>query len=654
MRIFNRLVILGYVLCLSFLFVACSSDTMGEGGNGGGQSVPGAPDVPIVTAASEQLTLSWTAVIGATAYEVWYNTENNSDTAIQDDGDISGTSHTITELTNGTTYYVWLKAKNSAGTSGFGAMASGTPELPLSVPDAPGTPSVIPGDSQLSLSWGAVTGATAYEVWYNTENNSGTSDQHDGDITDLSHTITGLTNGTTYYVWLKAKNSAGTSGFGAMANGAPLPIPAAPGAPTVTSGNGQLALTWTAVTGATAYEVWYNTENNSGTAIQQGGDITSTNYTITGLANGTEYYIWLKAKNSAGTSGFGAVANAETNKLTLYATNTFGTSSIQNCQIAALTNGNYVIIYQDNNDSGKGKFVIVNSLCQTVKEQTTYNSGSGSADSAVASLNNGNFVVAYRDYSNSDYGTFIIYDSSGTAVTTPAVFYSGDSRNIAICTLINGNFVLAFRDSNNSRCLYMIYNSSGTIVKNSAIFLNNDVYLIMTSPLTNGNFVIGYSLTGSQAFVVFNSAGATVTSGTVNTSTSSVLSISQISNGNFVFVYSDSNDYLSGKYSVYSSAGVKVTGPITFESNSGEGIDDVSVALQGDGNFALIYQYEIGYYYYNKLAIYDSTDMLLADINFSSYTFDNRCRSIANGADGKIAIITRSGYGHMYVYEYND
>ena len=85
--------------------------------------------------------------------------------------------------------------------------------------------------------------------------------------------------------------------------------PSAPGAPTITAGNSQLYLNWTAVSDATAYEVWYHTTDNSSAATQQGGDILSTSYTIYGLTNGTLYYVWLKAKNSSGTSGFGARAS---------------------------------------------------------------------------------------------------------------------------------------------------------------------------------------------------------------------------------------------------------------------------------------------------------------------------------------------------------
>ena len=89
---------------------------------------PSAPaTAPTITAGSGQLTVSWRAVEGATVYEVWTGTANNSNTAAKWGSDVSGLSAVITGLTNGTTYYVWVKAKNNVGTSGFSPVASGTP-----------------------------------------------------------------------------------------------------------------------------------------------------------------------------------------------------------------------------------------------------------------------------------------------------------------------------------------------------------------------------------------------------------------------------------------------------------------------------------------------------------------------------------------------
>jgi hypothetical protein len=178
-------------------------------------------------------------------------------------------------------------------------------------PDAPGAATVTPGNRQLYLEWESVEGAASYEVWYGTSSSSSLATRYGGSNSGTSCIIEDLDTGTTYYIWLKARNSYGTSAFGPVASGTPYgpAVPAAPGAATVTPGNGQLSLTWTAVSGTTYYEVWYNDENSTATASSYSTYITATTSTITGLANNTTYYMWLKARNSYGTSGFGPVAS---------------------------------------------------------------------------------------------------------------------------------------------------------------------------------------------------------------------------------------------------------------------------------------------------------------------------------------------------------
>jgi hypothetical protein len=85
--------------------------------------------------------------------------------------------------------------------------------------------------------------------------------------------------------------------------------PSAPAAPTVTTGNRQLTVNWTSVAGATAYEVWYGTIDNTGSAQKFGDDETGVTKTITNLTNDARYYVWVKAKNGVGTSGFSPSAN---------------------------------------------------------------------------------------------------------------------------------------------------------------------------------------------------------------------------------------------------------------------------------------------------------------------------------------------------------
>ena len=216
------------IFILSVLFAACSLEGDIETWRqkteeNTGPSAPSAPAAaPMVTTGSGQLTVSWQAVLGATAYEVWAGTVNNSNTATKRGGDVSGLSAVIAGLANSTIYYVWIKAKNSVGTSGFSPVASGTPSIPVVAPQAPSTPAASIGNGQITVTWTAVQGATAYEVWMGTANNSASAAKQGGDVsTSLSATIGGLINGTTYYIWLRAKNSIGTSGFSPAVSGVP-------------------------------------------------------------------------------------------------------------------------------------------------------------------------------------------------------------------------------------------------------------------------------------------------------------------------------------------------------------------------------------------------------------------------------------------------
>jgi dextranase len=89
--------------------------------------------------------------------------------------------------------------------------------------------------------------------------------------------------------------------------------PAAPVTPTglvATAGNSQIALSWSASSGAATYTVYRAAQSGGeGTTAYKSG-LTSTSFTDTGLTNGATYFYTVAAVNSGGVSGQSAEASA--------------------------------------------------------------------------------------------------------------------------------------------------------------------------------------------------------------------------------------------------------------------------------------------------------------------------------------------------------
>jgi hypothetical protein len=190
-----------------------------------------------------------------------------------------------------------------AGCSGSSDSGSGPS---LEVPGVPQGVSVTPDDGTLAVAWQTVAQAETYEVKWGTaaaETKTG--------ITAPGCLITSLTNTQTYPVQVRAKNSAGESDWSEPVNGTPAAqtnAPSAPAAaPSVSASGDRLTVTWTAVQGATKYQVFYGT--SASPTMQYGSDTTATSVDITVTNNGT-WYVRIKAGNSVGFSDYGPAGNA--------------------------------------------------------------------------------------------------------------------------------------------------------------------------------------------------------------------------------------------------------------------------------------------------------------------------------------------------------
>ena len=261
---------------------------------------PAAPVVKIGNSASSgKPMLTWNAVSGATSYKVYRATSQNGTYSLL--GTVTATSYTNTGAKAGTTYYYKVKAVNSAGESAYSNVVSGratVTTLTMGHSSTSGKP---------QLTWKAVSGATSYKVYRATTKNGAYSVINTTKA--RTYTNTGAALGTTYYYKVEALNAAGKSmGFSAVVDGKVAPVLAVG----YSSVSGKPQLTWKAVPGATEYQVYRSTQQNSGyTKINT---TTSTSYVNTGAKAGTTYYYKIVAVKGTAASDFSNIVSARPGK----------------------------------------------------------------------------------------------------------------------------------------------------------------------------------------------------------------------------------------------------------------------------------------------------------------------------------------------------
>jgi hypothetical protein len=85
-----------------------------------------APAKPALSPGNGSITVSWDAVALADSYNLYY-AGSGTWPETPSISPISGTAYTITGLTNGTTYYVWVQAVNNGGSSAVSSVSSAAP-----------------------------------------------------------------------------------------------------------------------------------------------------------------------------------------------------------------------------------------------------------------------------------------------------------------------------------------------------------------------------------------------------------------------------------------------------------------------------------------------------------------------------------------------
>ena len=177
----------------------------------------GAPVLTIPNNASTNVsispTLAWSAVTGAVTYRVQLSTSSVFGTTVVDDSTLTATSKAVTSLSNSTTYYWRVNAKNAGGTGAWSTVFSfyttvlGSPSL-----SSPANAAIITSSQTPTLTWAVVIGAATYRVQVSTALSFGTVLVDDSTLTTGTKTLPSLSYGT-YYWRVNAKNAGGSGAW---------------------------------------------------------------------------------------------------------------------------------------------------------------------------------------------------------------------------------------------------------------------------------------------------------------------------------------------------------------------------------------------------------------------------------------------------------
>ena len=234
-------------------------------------------------ATATTVTISWSAVSGATGYDIQFNGTTYY---------VSGTSKTFTGLTANTAYSFRLRARNASQTSAYSAAYTVTTQAQSLTPPAGTTRQIT--DTTALIVWGRVNGATGYDIKFNGTVYS---------VNDIQKTFTGLTPNTVYTYAIRAKNGSAYSAYTAQ-----MTATTAPKAPTAfaTSTATTITFKWNQAEGATGYLIKCN---NKVYSQEPGSKLTTT---ILGLTPNTNYNFQICARGVDGVGNYGSVGTIRT------------------------------------------------------------------------------------------------------------------------------------------------------------------------------------------------------------------------------------------------------------------------------------------------------------------------------------------------------
>lgn len=249
------------------------------------------PVISKLDCTNNSIKITWNKVNGAEKYRVYYKTGSGSWKRIDS---TASNSYTWTGAKPGTKYSFTVRCVNHDG-----SLSSNYDNVGKSVQyvATPKITTVKNKSTGIKIDWNPVAGAEKYRIYYKTDSGSWTKI---ADTTSASYTWEGAADGVNYSFTVRCIGSDTknfTSGYDKK--GQSIIRMAQPNISKISAENSGVKITWSEVTGATAYRVY----RKSGSGWKLLKETTGTSCTLD-IAAGNTYVYTVKALNGSSTSSY--------------------------------------------------------------------------------------------------------------------------------------------------------------------------------------------------------------------------------------------------------------------------------------------------------------------------------------------------------------
>lgn len=355
-----------------------------SGYRGAANDAPAAPTGLGYVTSLNQITVSWSAVAGASTYNLYSSVDGRTYSLLSSQAAIS---YTHTGVTNGQNY--WYRVSSVSSTLNEGTWSS---PVIANVPISLTTPSIsinTAASSGITLNVSTAEGTIRY-IYRASSSASGVADYIlVGNTSSATWTDTTAPSGTVSYYICRAWDAA--YGYSAYTStgviSATRLLPAAPAAPTVTTG--AAAITVTSAASVTTY-YFYRSETSGGSYVLVSSGA-SNSYIDSNVIPGQNYYYKVQTWTSAeGYSNLSPASTAGTTPTTVSAPATLMTSK-------GTTNG------------GDTTNIVI--TCSAVSGATRYDIYRSTSSSGVYSYvgSSADLTSAYSDNTGLSYGVKYYY-----------------------------------------------------------------------------------------------------------------------------------------------------------------------------------------------------------------------------------------------------